>query len=333
MCTCANGLRIRFEILARALPLRAMDKLPALPRIVFLGTPDFAVASLKALLDHGYPVVAVVTAPDKPSGRGMQVKGSAVKEFALAHDLPLLQPHKLKDPDFLDALRAYKADLQVVVAFRMLPELVWDMPKWGTINVHASLLPDYRGAAPINWAIINGEKETGVSTFKLLHEIDTGNLLLQQKVAIGERDDFGSLYHKLMAEGADLLVETLRQWSKGVLVERAQVKAGDAKHAPKIFKEDCRIDWSKSAKEIYDFIRGLSPHPAAFTFLENKQLRIFESTYEACDTGKMPGDIVSDGKKTLKFAAADGWVHCEVVQYEGKKKMPVAEFLKGYRPG
>lgn len=298
-----------------------------------MGTPDFAVASLQALVENGYNVVAVVTAPDKPAGRGMQLKASAVKEYAVTQSIPVLQPEKLKNEDFLNELRSYKADLQIVVAFRMLPEVVWDMPEMGTVNVHASLLPQYRGAAPINWAIINGEKETGVTTFRLKHEIDTGNILLQEKVAILPEDNIGTVYEKLMRKGAGLLIKTVDGLVDNTISEQPQPESVAAlKHAPKIFKEDCQIDWSKSTEEIHNLIRGLSPYPAAYTSIDGKQLKIFTSSFEKASTGiHSQGDYETDGKSFLKFAAADGWVNCLEVQYEGKKKMPVADFLRGFR--
>jgi len=301
------------------------------PRIVFLGTPDFAVASLSALVAHQFNVVAVVTAPDKPAGRGMQLKSSAVKEYAVAHQIPVLQPEKLKNKEFLDELKQFNADLQIVVAFRMLPEAVWNMPPMGTVNVHASLLPRYRGAAPINWAIINGETETGVTTFRLKHEIDTGNILLQQKVAIRPEDNIGSLYEKLMEEGAKLLLETVRGLVDNTIKEQEQIYAGELKHAPKIFKEDGAIDWQKNVAAIHNLIRGLSPVPAAYTTLDGKQLKIYASRAEPIQHGLSAGTADTDGKTYLRFAAADGWLYCEDVQWEGKKRMDIASFLRGYR--
>jgi methionyl-tRNA formyltransferase len=303
------------------------------PGIIFMGTPDFAVASLQALVENGYNVVAVVTAPDKPAGRGMQLKASAVKEYAVAQSIPVLQPEKLKNEDFLKELRSYKADLQIVVAFRMLPEVVWDMPEMGTVNVHASLLPQYRGAAPINWAIINGEKETGVTTFRLKHEIDTGNILLQEKVTILPEDNIGTVYDKLMRKGAGLLIKTVDGLVNNTITEQPQPESAlELKHAPKIFKEDCQINWSKNAEEVHNLIRGLSPYPAAYTSIDGKQLKIFTSSFEKVSTGAhSQGDYETDGKSFLKFAAADGWVNCLDVQYEGKKRMPVADFLRGFR--
>ncbi len=300
-------------------------------RIVFLGTPDFAVASLQALVEAGYQVVAVVTAPDKPAGRGRQLKASAVKEYALSRHLPVLQPEKLKNPDFLAELKSYNADLQIVVAFRMLPVAVWDMPPMGTVNVHGSLLPYYRGAAPINWAIINGEKETGVTTFKLQHEIDTGDILLQHKEAILEADDFGSMYHKLMQAGATLLLETVDGLIHDRLHPVPQADIDKETHAPKLFKETCQIDWEQDALSIHNLIRGLAPVPTAFTSLEGKQLKIFSSSIILGDTGVAPGSVDSDGKTYLRYAAKDGWIYALELQYEGKKRMPVEDFLRGYR--
>ncbi|RYZ47532.1 MAG: methionyl-tRNA formyltransferase [Sphingobacteriales bacterium] len=297
-----------------------------------MGTPDFAVASLQALVEHGYNVVAVITAPDKPAGRGMQLKGSAVKEYALRQGLPVLQPDKLKNEAFLETLRAYAADVQIVVAFRMLPEVVWDMPAMGTVNVHASLLPQYRGAAPINWAIINGETETGVTTFRLKHEIDTGNILLQDKLAILPEDNIGHVYEKLMQKGAALLLTTVDGLVAGSISEQPQpASAAELRHAPKIFKEDCQIDWNKPVESLHNLVRGLSPYPAAFTTMDDKQLKIFQTTFEPAETGKAPGSYDTDGKSYLRFAAADGWLNCIDIQYEGKKRMPVADFLRGFR--
>jgi methionyl-tRNA formyltransferase len=300
-------------------------------RIVFFGTPDFAVASLRALVEAGGQVVAVVTAPDKPSGRGLQLTQTPVKEYALSQHIPVLQPPKLKNPEFLETLKSYAADVHVVVAFRMLPEAVWAMPPLGTINVHASLLPQYRGAAPINWAIMNGETETGVTTFRLKHEIDTGGLLLQTAVPILPEDNAGSLHDKLMMAGAALLVRTLDGLAAGSIVPQPQPEGDDLKHAPKIFKEDTRINWSQPAAVIHNFIRGLSPYPAAFTTLKEKGLKVFLSkpVQEAHDIEA--GTIETDGKTYLRVASDDGWVYLEEVQQEGKKRMPVVEFLRGFR--
>ena len=302
-------------------------------RIVFFGTPDFAVGCLAGLVDGGANIVGVVTMPDKPAGRGRQVQTSAVKQYAEAKGLPLLQPEKMKSPDFLDALRALHADLQVVVAFRMMPEVVWSMPPMGTINVHGSLLPQYRGAAPINWAIINGETETGVTTFKLKHEIDTGDILLQQRVAILPDDHAGTMHDKLMAAGAELLVITVKGLADGSLQEipQADIPTGELKHAPKIFKEDLAIDWTQPAARINNFIRGVSPYPAAFTMLGDKQLKLFHVHVIQEAHGKTAGNHETDGKEYLRFAAADGWVYADELQLEGKKRMGINEFLRGYR--
>lgn len=302
-------------------------------RIVFFGTPDFAVASVAALVNAGAQVVAIVTAPDKPAGRGMQLHASAVKQYAVSENIPVLQPLKLKNPEFIAELEALKADLHVVVAFRMLPEAVWNMPPLGTINVHASLLPQYRGAAPINWAIINGETETGVTTFKLQHEIDTGNVLLQKKVAILPEDNIGTLYEKLMKTGAELLVETVKGFADGTLKEmpQAEMAGTTLQHAPKIFKEHTLIDWTKPAVTIHNLIRGMSPHPAAYTELAGKNIKVYTSHVELATTGKEPGSFDTDHKTYLRFAAADGWVYIDELQQEGKKRMHIADFLRGFR--
>lgn len=302
-------------------------------RIIFIGTPDFAVASLKALVEAGANIVAVITAPDKPAGRGKKIHQPAVKEYALQQNLTVLQPERLKNPEFLKELAAYKADLQVVVAFRMLPEVVWDMPPMGTINVHGSLLPQYRGAAPINWAIINGEKESGVTTFKLKHEIDTGDILLQKKVPILDSDNVGSLYNKLMKEGADLLVETIEGLAAGTLEEvpQAQLAVEELKAAPKIFKPDTLIDWSNTTVDIHNLIRGMSPYPAAYTHIQDKFLKIYTAHYEEAQHDAEVGSFDTDGKTYLKFAAKDGWVYLDEVQLEGKKRMNIEDFLRGFR--
>ncbi len=301
------------------------------PRIVFLGTPDFAAASLRALVENHFHIVAVVTAPDKPAGRGMQMKASAVKTYALSQNLPVLQPERLKSKAFIRELTSYRADLQVVVAFRMLPEMVWSMPPLGTLNVHASLLPQYRGAAPINWAIINGETETGVTTFRLKQEIDTGDILLQQKVAVLPEDNAGSLYLKLMDQGAELLIKTIQGLIDEAISEQPQQAHSRLKPAPKIFKEDTRINWNRPVIELHNFIRGLSPSPTAFTMISGKQLKIFHATFEIAETNQEPGAYQTDRKTYLRFAAADGWLYCRELQYEGKRKMPVADFLRGFR--
>jgi methionyl-tRNA formyltransferase len=301
-------------------------------RIVFMGTPEFAVASLDALVKEGFNIVGVITAPDKPAGRGMQLQQSAVKKYAVEKGLPVLQPEKLKAPEFLDELKALNADLQVVVAFRMLPEVVWNMPPLGTINVHSSLLPKYRGAAPINWAIINGERETGVTTFKLKHEIDTGDILLQEKTSIGEAETAGELHDRLKELGAQLLVRTIKNLQDGILKERPQSEvAENAKHAPKIFTETCEIDWQRPVQEVHNLIRGLSPFPGAFTQLQGKTLKIYRSEIEATIPDIAVGTVATDNKTYLKFACLNGYIHIKEMQLEGKKRMGIEDFLRGYR--
>lgn len=303
-------------------------------RIIFMGTPEFAVASLAALLDAGLDVVAVVTAPDKPAGRGQKLHQSAVKQHALLKGLPVLQPEKLRDTGFLAELRALKADLQVVVAFRMLPEVVWDMPPQGTVNLHASLLPQYRGAAPINHAIINGETESGVTTFLLQHEIDTGHILFAEPVAIGPNDTAGDLHDRLMAVGAELLVRTVNAIASGTaepVPQRNLVTDGELKHAPKIFKEDCLIDWNQSVAAVHNLIRGLSPYPTAYTVLHGKALKLFVVEKDETPPQYEPGAFYTDGKSFLKFACSNGYIVVKTLQLEGKKRMDIIEFLKGYR--
>jgi methionyl-tRNA formyltransferase len=297
-----------------------------------MGTPEFAVASLDAILKAGFPVVGVITAPDKPAGRGMQLTTSAVKKFAVEQGLNILQPEKLKNPDFLAALKALRADLQVVVAFRMLPELVWSMPPMGTINLHGSLLPQYRGAAPINWAVINGEHQTGVTTFKLQHDIDTGNILLQDSFPVGEKDTAGDVHDKMKEIGARLLVKTIEGLAAGTLEGKPQSSDPSLKHAPKIFTDTCRIDWSQSTDNIYNLIRGLSPFPTAFTTLDGKLLKIFRADKEHGKPSLAPGQPDTDKKTFLRFATADGYIRVTELQLEGKKKIAVEEFLKGWRP-
>src|SRR5688572_21411064 len=278
------------------------------PRIVFMGTPEFAVASLDALVKAGYNIVGVVTAPDKPAGRGMKLQESAIKKYAVDHGLKILQPEKLKSPEFLNELRELNADLQVVVAFRMLPEVVWNMPRMGTINLHGSLLPQYRGAAPINWAVINGERETGVTTFKLKHEIDTGNILLQEGFQIGEDDTAGDVHDKMKDLGAQLLIKTVKGLADGTLKETPQTSElihSPLKHAPKIFPDNSKIDFSKSVDEIYNLIRGLSPVPGAFTYLNGKTLKIIKSEKEINSPKSAAGQFETDTKTFLKFACTN----------------------------
>ncbi len=298
-----------------------------------MGTPDFAVASLDILVKNGFNVVGVITAPDKPAGRGLQLQESAVKKYAVANNLKVLQPEKLKNPAFIEELRALKADLQVVVAFRMLPELVWDMPQEGTINVHASLLPQYRGAAPINWAIINGEKVSGVTTFKLQHEIDTGDILYSQEVPIREDETAGELHDALMHTGAELLLKTVKSIADGTAKGTPQkdVAPADIKHAPKIFKDTCKLDWQKPIDQVYNLMRGLSPYPAAWTTFQSKTLKIYKAHKELTPPTVAPGEFETDQKTYLKIAAADGWLVLDEIQLEGKKRMGVVEFLRGYR--
>lgn len=301
-----------------------------------MGTPEFAVASLDALVQAGCNIVGVVTAPDKPAGRGMKLTESAVKKYAKEKELHLLQPEKLKSPAFIEELRSLRADLQIVVAFRMLPEIVWNMPPMGTINLHGSLLPQYRGAAPIHWAVINGEKETGVTTFRLKHEIDTGGMLLQKSFTIGEEETTGEVHDRMKTIGAGLLLETVKGLAAGTLQEIEQ----DAvisdhqlqlKHAPKIFTETCQVNWNNAAAPIHNLIRGLSPFPGALTKLDGKVLKIYRSKKENTAHNAVPGTVFTDGKTFLKFACADGYIHILDLQLEGKKRMLVEDFLRGYR--
>lgn len=298
-----------------------------------MGTPEFAVASLDALVGGGYNVVGVVTMPDKPAGRGYKMQFSAVKEYALAHNLPLLQPEKLKNEEFLDSLRALHADLQIVVAFRMLPEVVWAMPPLGTFNLHGSLLPQYRGAAPINWAIINGEQETGVTTFFLQQEIDTGDLILQKRTPITDGDNAGTIHDRLMSIGAAAVVETVDCIIAGNAPKTPQPQGVTLKSAPKIFKETCRIDWKQSCHQIFNFVRGLSPYPAAWSVLHTDDktidIKLFEVTREPAAHTLQAGQVVCDGKNYLKVAVADGFVKIESLQPAGKKRMSAADWLRG----
>ena len=298
-------------------------------RIVFMGTPEFAVASLDILVKNNYKIVGVITAPDKPAGRGKQLKESAIKKYALAHQLPLLQPEKLKNPEFIAELKALNADLQIVVAFRMLPEIVWSMPPLGTFNLHGSLLPQYRGAAPINWAIINGEKETGVSTFFLQQEIDTGNLIFQDKTTISDDDNAGSIHDKLMDLGAQLVLKTVRAIENKSVQGQKQSELGAEKIAPKIFKEDCEINWENDADKIQNFIRGLSPFPTAFTKLNGQQLKIFSSKICENELKLKQGEFKID--KSILVGTNTHPIELLEIQLEGKKRMLAKEFLLGYR--
>ena len=310
-------------------------------RIVFMGTPDFAVESLKALVESDYQVVGVITAPDKPAGRGRQLSESAVKQYALENNLIVLQPEKLKNPEFIAELASLKADLQIVVAFRMLPEMVWNMPPMGTFNLHASLLPQYRGAAPLNWAIINGETETGVTTFLLSHEIDTGQIIFQKKVNIAENDTVGNLHDRMMTIGSELVLKTVDALAEGKVDPIDQTQLIDhterIKQAPKIFKEDCRIDWTKDTESVRNLIRGLSPYPTAWTELVHPEkneiltAKIYAANSDNSNLPAAPGTIQTDGKKYLKIACPDGWLSITDIQLSGKKQMKIDELLRGFQ--
>lgn len=308
-------------------------------RIIYLGTPDFAVEALRKLVEGGYNVVAVVTMPDKPVGRHQnKLQPSPVKEYALSKGLPVLQPEKLKDTGFLETLRSYRADLQIVVAFRMLPEVVWSMPRYGTFNIHASLLPQYRGAAPINWAIINGDRETGLTTFFLRHDIDTGDIIDRVKVPISPDCTFGQLHDTLMALSGDLATKTVDSIIGNTVKSTPQEQYytdEPLRPAPKIFKETCRIDLTKSLDKIYNFVRGLSPQPGAWTEMksggETTVLKIYSATKRPTDHNLAPGTIVSDGKKNIDIALRGGFLHITELQVAGKKRMAAASFLCGYK--
>jgi len=299
-------------------------------RIIFMGTPEFAVPSLEILVENKFNVVAVVTAPDKPQGRGQKISYSPIKESALKYNIPVLQPTNLKSQDFLTELKAYNANLQIVVAFRMLPESVWSMPAIGTFNLHGSLLPQYRGAAPINWAIINGEKETGVTTFFLKHEIDTGSIIYQEKETIYDSDTVGTLYERLMMKGARLVLKTVQAIASGNYPSVPQREEGVSKHAPKIFKEDCEINWNQNSEMVRNFVRGLSPYPAAWCRINDKTFKIFSITIDGKgDQQNAPGSISTDNKNYLYVKTLDGWVSVEELQPEGKRKMNILEFFRG----
>lgn len=303
-------------------------------RIVYMGTPDFAVAPLRALVEGGYNVVAVVTTPDKPSGRGLKVNESAVKRYAVEVGLPILQPVKLRDEEFVNAFRALDADLGIVIAFRMLPEIIWAAPRLGTFNLHASLLPQYRGAAPINRAIMNGETETGVTTFLLNPQIDEGAVLGQTKVAIEPTDNVGTLHDKLMMVGVDLVLDTVEKIAEGNItpIEQADMCEGELKPAPKIFKEDCHIDFSRSGEEIVNLVRGLSPYPAAWANLsENLSAKIFDVAFEPQKVDAECGTILSDSKSFIRVVCADGVIEIKELQLSGKKRMTTEELLRGFR--
>lgn len=303
-------------------------------RIVYMGTPDFAVAPLRALVEGGYNVVAVVTTPDKPSGRGLKVNESAVKRYAAEVGLPLLQPVKLRDEEFVEAFRALDADLGIVIAFRMLPEIIWSAPKMGTFNLHASLLPQYRGAAPINRAIMNGETVTGVTTFLLNPQIDEGAVIGQVKVDIAPTDNVGTLHDKLMVVGTDLVLETVEKLASGCVepIEQTAMECGELKPAPKIFKEDCHVDFGCSGREIINLVRGLSPYPAAWASLtDTLSAKIFDAEFEPANVTCEVGTIVSDEKRYIKVACADGYISIKELQLSGKKRMSAEELLRGFR--
>lgn len=309
-------------------------------RIVFMGTPDFAVESLRILVENAYNIVGVITMPDKPAGRGHKIQFSAVKKYALENNLNLLQPEKLKNEEFIGDLRALNADLQIVVAFRMLPEVVWDMPRFGTFNLHASLLPQYRGAAPINWAVINGEKETGITTFFLSHEIDTGKIILQKKIGISKNDNAGIVHDKLMKDGAILVKQTVDILLKGKIETTAQEQlipeGKPLKTAPKIFKETCRIDWNQSSENIYNLIRGLSPYPTAWTEFHApgkaaQTVKIYSAEIVDKQTEDAPGKIVTDNKNYIHVKTGDGYLKLSEIQLPGKKAMKTEDLLRGYK--
>jgi methionyl-tRNA formyltransferase len=300
-------------------------------KIIFMGTPEFAVPSLEILVQNNINVVAVITAPDKPQGRGQRIVFTPVKNCAMKHNIPVLQPSNLKSSAFLDELKSFQADLQVVVAFRMLPESVWSMPPLGTFNLHASLLPQYRGAAPINWAIINGEKETGVTTFFLRHDIDTGSIIFQDREPILDEDDAGSLYARLMQKGASLVLKTVQAIQSEKYNAVAQPENGEIRHAPKIFKETCQINWDKTTEEIRNFVRGLSPYPGAWTIMEQKNFKVFRASAagHADASNKKPGEYITDNKNYLYVKTRDGWMSIDEWQPEGKKRMAIPDFFRG----
>lgn len=302
-------------------------------RIVFMGTPDFAVPSLRVLHENGYDVVGVITAPDKPKGRGKIMQGTPVKEYAVSVGLKVLQPTNLKSDDFIQDLAALKVDLQIVVAFRMLPEMVWDMPKLGTFNLHGSLLPQYRGAAPINWAIINGEKETGITTFFLKHEIDTGYIIHQEKESISLDDTVGDVYERLMNKGAALVLKTVKSIEGNDVQTIPQDESIELKSAPKLHKETCQIDWSKSAEENRNFVRGLSPYPAAWTIIKDKKFKIFKTKPMDREVNEsfVSQHYMTDNKTFLCIKSSDQWLEITELQMEGKKRMPIEDLLRGYR--
>ena len=297
-----------------------------------MGTPEFAVPSLEILVKNGFNVVAVITAPDKPKGRGQKLATSPVKDFAVDNNIPVLQPTNLKNPEFIEELRSYRANLQIVVAFRMLPEVVWNMPEIGTFNLHASLLQQYRGAAPIYWAIINGDTETGITTFFLKHEIDTGNIMFQETEPILPDDTVGDLYERLMNKGAETVLKSVKAIEKGDYPQIPQEESEDLKPAPKIFRETCEINWNQSTKKVYDFIRGLSPYPAAWTTINGKTVKLYKVTKgdENADLKNLqPGEFSTDNKKFLMVRTADGCISIDQLQVQGKKRMGIEDFLRG----
>lgn len=299
-------------------------------RIIFMGTPEFAVPSLEILIENKFNVVAVITAPDKPKGRGQKLAYSPIKEVAVKYNLPILQPTNLKDEDFIDELKSYNANLQIVVAFRMLPEVVWNMPSIGTFNLHGSLLPQYRGAAPINWAIINGEKETGVTTFFLKHEIDTGSIIFQEKETIDKEDTVGTVYERLMYKGAQLVLRTVHAIQENNYPSIPQNVDQEIKHAPKIFKETCEINWDQPSEAIFNFVRGLNPYPTAWTTIAGKNFKIHKvSVTTDVNKDSASGDFITDGKKYLYIKTSDGWISIEELQPEGKKRMAIEDFFRG----
>ncbi len=303
-------------------------------KIVFMGTPGFAVASLDRIVQSQYEVVGVITAPDKPAGRGRKLSESAVKKYALAHDIPILQPVKLRDPEFLSELSSLGANLFIVVAFRMLPEIIWKLPEYGTINLHASLLPDYRGAAPINWALINGERETGVTTFFINEKIDTGEIILQDRTSIGDNETAGELHDRLMDLGAELIMKTIVQIGTEEVTTRIQPQQKGYKTAPKIYKENCKIAWGGSGQQVFNHIRGLSPYPGAWTLLYNgdqvTEVKIFLAEYQSGDHSERPGKIFAD-RKHIKVAVQDGYISLEKIQLAGKRRMMAREVLNGLK--
>ena len=299
-------------------------------RIVFMGTPDFATESLRRLVENNYNIVGVVTAPDRPAGRGQKIKFSSVKEYAVSQNLQVLQTEKLKNPQFIDELKNLEADLFVVVAFRMLPEIVWRLPAKGTFNLHGSLLPRYRGAAPINWAVINGDKETGVTTFFIEKDIDTGNIIFQEKLSISDKDTAGNIHDKLMHIGSELVCKTIDAIESNKAPNSPQLNE-TATHAPKIFKADCKVNWEENSVVIHNKIRGLSPYPTAWTSIDkDKTLKLFSSSYENANHNETIGKILISNNKEMKVAAKDGFVHIHELQLSGKKRMKTEDFLRGY---